>query len=410
MTTFSRAILSFSFIFFVGCINSAFADINESFEGVFPPFGWQNTGSAGWTQSSVRAKTGSYSAFHDDIQGAQDAWLITPILSVIDGDKISFWQNQNNEQEYTYHGLWVCSSECTNPPTNWTEHCELGPGLGDTWEKMEIDLSAYEGDDIFLAFRYQGDWADEWYIDDVVFPVRSSFTVTPSAGDGGTINPDTPQTVDYGDTTAFTVTPDNGYTASVGGTCGGNLAGTTYTTNAITGACTVVASFTLNTYTVTPSAGDGGTVSDEGIYAHGSTVMVTATPSPGHVFVHWTEGSQIVSCNTNYSFRLMSDRTLRANFSQMQSQYTMTGSVNPANYATVTGAGFYAHGANVTMAALPNQGFALSNWIETWSGLAGYCVVSTNEQFTFPATRNRNLTANIRPKTLPGVLMLLLDE
>ena len=69
------------------------------------------------------------------------------------------------------------------------------------------------------------------------------YTVTPSAGANGTISPSTPQTVNSGSTTAFTVTPNSGYVASVGGTCGGSLVGTTYTTNAITGNCTVVASF-----------------------------------------------------------------------------------------------------------------------------------------------------------------------
>jgi hypothetical protein len=68
-------------------------------------------------------------------------------------------------------------------------------------------------------------------------------TVTPSAGAGGTIAPATPQTVNHGATTSFTVTPNAGFTvASVTG-CGGSLAGSTYTTGPITGDCTVTASF-----------------------------------------------------------------------------------------------------------------------------------------------------------------------
>jgi hypothetical protein len=42
----------------------------------------------------------------------------------------------------------------------------------------------------------------------------------------------------------FTVTPIAGYAAAVGGTCGGTLAGTTYTTKMIIADCTVVATFT----------------------------------------------------------------------------------------------------------------------------------------------------------------------
>ena len=73
-----------------------------------------------------------------------------------------------------------------------------------------------------------------------------TYTVTPSAGAGGSISPNTPQTMSHGSTTSFTITPDNGYTASVGGTCGGTLVDNTYTTNAITGNCTVAATFTLS--------------------------------------------------------------------------------------------------------------------------------------------------------------------
>jgi hypothetical protein len=70
-----------------------------------------------------------------------------------------------------------------------------------------------------------------------------SYTVTPSAGANGSIAPNTPQIVASGNTIQFTVTPNNGYTATVGGTCGGTLVGAIYTTNAINGNCTVKAYF-----------------------------------------------------------------------------------------------------------------------------------------------------------------------
>jgi len=79
----------------------------------------------------------------------------------------------------------------------------------------------------------------------------NTYAVTPSAGDGGTITPATVQTITEGEATAFTVTPDSGHEiASVGGTCGGSLSGNTYTTNAITAACTVNATFALLNQTV----------------------------------------------------------------------------------------------------------------------------------------------------------------
>jgi hypothetical protein len=70
-------------------------------------------------------------------------------------------------------------------------------------------------------------------------------TVTPSVGTpSGTISPSTPQVVNDGATTAFTLTPAVGFHINnVTGTCGGALVASTYTTNAVTADCTVIANF-----------------------------------------------------------------------------------------------------------------------------------------------------------------------
>ncbi len=83
---------------------------------------------------------------------------------------------------------------------------------------------------------------------------EKTYTVTPSAGANGSINPNTPQSVVYNKITSFTVTPNSGYyIASVTG-CGGTLSGNTYTTGPITANCTVSASFTS---TPPPSSAQG---------------------------------------------------------------------------------------------------------------------------------------------------------
>ena len=73
-------------------------------------------------------------------------------------------------------------------------------------------------------------------------PTGTYHTVGASAGDGGVISP-TSASVQEGSTVSFTVTPNSDYSiASVTG-CNGSLAGSTYTTGAITGPCTVTANF-----------------------------------------------------------------------------------------------------------------------------------------------------------------------
>ncbi|UJB65120.1 IPTL-CTERM sorting domain-containing protein [Acidovorax sp. YS12] len=70
------------------------------------------------------------------------------------------------------------------------------------------------------------------------------YTVTPSAGANGGIG--AAQTVAYGATASFTVTPAAGYVVdAVTSSCGGSLSGSTFTTGAVTAACTVSATFKL---------------------------------------------------------------------------------------------------------------------------------------------------------------------
>jgi autotransporter-associated beta strand protein len=109
-------------------------------------------------------------------------------------------------------------------------------------------------------------------------------TVTPSTGPNGAISPATPFAAAQGGPATLTLTPAVGYSPSVGGTCGGALVGNVFTTAPITADCTVVASFTLNTYTVTPSAGANGTIapSTPQVVSHGSTASFTLAPVIGY--------------------------------------------------------------------------------------------------------------------------------
>lgn len=110
------------------------------------------------------------------------------------------------------------------------------------------------------AAEYSGDVANRASTSSTVaVDVQERFTVTANAGSGGSIS--ATRSVISGQTATFTVTPSAGYrVASVSG-CGGSLSGSTYTTGAITGACTINATFELaneNVDVVAKSKGGGG--------------------------------------------------------------------------------------------------------------------------------------------------------
>ncbi len=113
--------------------------------------------------------------------------------------------------------------------------------------------------------------------------------MTATAGPGGGISPPWVNVLS-GETAAFTLTPDPGYSiASVSG-CSGSLVGDSYTTGAITAPCTVSATFSQNSYLITPMANPpaGGTVTcAPNPVTHGGSSLCTAEAANGYGFVNW---------------------------------------------------------------------------------------------------------------------------
>ncbi len=146
--------------------------LEEGFENAHPPTGWAlaQTGAPddpGWVRTTTR-HTGSYAVYHNDDSTTGDAisWLIMPQLTLPAlGGRLRFWQYQIYPTYYTYHGLWV--STASNDPADFVELQQFPAGTAYTWEEISVDLNAYAGQSIYLAFRYVGNYADEWYVDDV---------------------------------------------------------------------------------------------------------------------------------------------------------------------------------------------------------------------------------------------------
>ncbi len=187
---------------------------------------------------------------------------------------------------------------------------------------------------------------------------KNRYTVTPSAGANGAISPSTAQKVVDGETTTFTVTPDTGYsTASVTGTCGGNLTGTTYTTNPITDDCTVDATFVINTYTLTYTAGANGTITGttpQTVDYGTDGTAVTASPDTGYHFVDWSDAS---TANPRTDTGVTSDVTVTANFAintySVTPSTTGNGVISPSTVQTAD------YNTTVSFTLTPVSGYTL---------------------------------------------------
>jgi uncharacterized repeat protein (TIGR02543 family) len=181
----------------------------------------------------------------------------------------------------------------------------------------------------------------------------TSHFANPLAGIGGSIAPNTPQAVANGATTTFTVTPDTGFTASVGGSCGGALAGATYTTNAITSDCTVSASFAPNSYAITFSSGGNGTLTgsvSQTVSYGGAAAAVTAVPAAGYHFVNWTGTAGFVTTVSNplTVAAVGAAQTITANFAP-DPVNGVCGASNGVTFRTAPTTGFCAAGNGSTV-------------------------------------------------------------
>ena len=108
----------------------------------------------------------------------------------------------------------------------------------------------------------------------------------------------------------------------------------------------------VNQYTLTASAGDGGSVTGGGTYASGTQVSLTATPTSGYSFTGWSTGSTAnpltVTLNTN--------TTITANFEVLVNSYTLTVTAGEGGSVSTEG-GEYEEGTEVTVTATSEEGY-----------------------------------------------------
>ena len=192
----------------------------------------------------------------------------------------------------------------------------------------------------------------------------------------------------YGQSCTLTATPTVPY-IFVNWTKNGIQVSTNATyTFTVTESATYVAHFVVETFTITALANptEGGVVTGSGTYEMLDECTVIATANEGYNFVNWTENGNVVSNEAAYTFAVTGDRTLVANFELMT--FEITASADPIEAASISGAGTYNYGEEVTLTFDRNEDWAFQNWTENGD------VVSEEMTYTFIATENRNLVAN----------------
>ena len=155
----------------------------EDFSTGVPPAGW-TTATLGIPGGWVDDPFNPGQAFHDDYWGGMsDSWLVSPEMDLTNMSQVWLHADQNVFYDSWRLHHWIEVS--TDGGRNWTKvHDETSPD-GDS--VIRVDLSDYAGlPSVMVAFHYEGDYASEWRIDNVVVddqPVRILKTaVHPATG------------------------------------------------------------------------------------------------------------------------------------------------------------------------------------------------------------------------------------
>ena len=177
----------------------------------------------------------------------------------------------------------------------------------------------------------------------------NTFVITPSAGSGGSISPSTPQTVDYGAVSSFTVTAAVGnhiLDVKVDGVSVlGSLVNGVYTFLVVSANHAIDATFAVNSYTITVSAGVNGQISPgTGSVSDGATPIYTVTPDVGYHIASITVNGQVVGVTApagqSYQFSAVhADGSISATFAVNTFVITPSagsgGSISPSTPQTV---------------------------------------------------------------------------
>ena len=302
--------------------------------------------------------------------------------------------NNTSASAFTTIQEWTLTAKSSGVPA---------PGRGGqtraqgTWREYTVDLSAYAGQQIWVAIRHFN-CTDMFYLDVDDITLSSSSKGVSDApqiqyykvyrtncGNNGPYNSSNTTTIATQQTGSSYI--DNTW-QSLG--FGSYKFGVSYVTTE-GNESNIIWSNCLDkgvgyTISATASPSQGGIVNGAGLYEQGTTCTLTATANTGYTFVNWTKNGTSVSTNSTYSFTVTENATYVANFNI--NTYEVTASANPAEGGSVSGAGTFNHGSTCTLTATANTGYTFVNW--TKNGTA----VSTNSTYSFAVTESGSYVAN----------------
>ncbi|GAA5343199.1 MAG: hypothetical protein canaca05_06980 [Anaerolineaceae bacterium] len=146
-------------------------------DATFPPTDWAvyNVDGAGstWARDTTRFYSTPAAAKHAyNCSAGQEGWLVTPQIAIPSSGftTLSFFENGDYTSDIVYHGILVSTGSAVPADGDFVEVAALSAPPEDAWTANPtlIDLSTYAEQSVYVAFKYTGNCADSWWIDDVM--------------------------------------------------------------------------------------------------------------------------------------------------------------------------------------------------------------------------------------------------
>ena len=270
-------------------------------------------------------------------EGADQTFTITPLPGHLIIDVLVDAQSVGSVSEYTFNAV-------TAPHTiravfvRSVSQIVASASSGGTISPAGTVFVPYGRDTTFILAPAPGYHLDSLLVDGVNLGAPASYTFTDvtanhtiaalfsinrytivaSASSGGSIAPAGTTTVTHGASRSYTITPATGYIVQdvrVDGVSVGALLG--YTFSGVTANHTIQATFAVQQFTITATAGPNGSVSPAGASQvnYGGSLTVFITPNTGYYILAVTVDGVPVGDVGNYAFtNVTANHTIGATF------------------------------------------------------------------------------------------------
>ncbi|MCE1202947.1 MAG: hypothetical protein LWX09_12720, partial [Bacteroidia bacterium] len=217
-----------------------------------------------------------------------------------------------------------------------------------------------------LSFTNQaqvGNWLQPFILTYNVNSPPPQFSITATAGTGGSISPSGVVNVTQGANQTFTITPNAGYLIAdvlVNGQSVGALSSYTFTN--VQGNQSIHATFTQITFTITATAGAGGSISPSGavVVPQGGSQTFSIIPNAGYFIADVLVNGQSVGALSSYTFtNVQSNQSIHATFTQIT--YTISASAGAGGGISPSGAVVVPQGGSQTFTITPNAGYLIAD-------------------------------------------------